>query len=199
MISAVQQNSPNFGAGYHVYFYTTKGERIVSDKNMKKCLHYMEAHLNGSKRVKVRNMDLVDTFKFGKKNSNGEYTGGDKDYFNIPIIRSVIDNTKDKVQGFINIVTGSDVRIVEKKYGKEIGKSKHTSLKRTGSTKSFETNHAVNNYITNAPEYAESKAVYKNGERQAFGIAFEPKYNKKGEVVGFEYHHSGFFDESKIK
>lgn len=201
MNTTINSSSTNFGAGYHVYFYTDKGERIISDANMKKCLHYMEAHLNGSKRVKSRNQDLVDTFRFGKKVS-GEYTGGDKDYYNISRIRSVIDKTKDKVQGFINIVTGSDVKIVEEKYGKDIGKAKSVSLKRAGTTNTFETKTAVNKYIDNAPDYAETKAVYKNGERQAFGIAFTPVYYSKGahkgEVKEFVYHHSGFFDESKV-
>ena len=192
-------NSPTFKAGYHVYFYTTDGKRIVSDENMKKCLHYMEAHLNGSKRVKVRNQDLVDTFKFGQKDANGKYTGGDRDYYNIPKIRAVIDNTKDKIQGFINIASGEHVNIVNKKYGKPIGKAKHVSLKRAGTTQTFETKDAVSRYVDNAPAYAESKAVYKNGERQAFGIAFTPIYSKKGNLKGFEYHHSGFFNESAVK
>ena len=115
---------------------------------------------------------------------SGEYTGGDKDYYNISKIRSVIDKTKDKVQGFINIVTGSDVKIVEEKYGKDIGKAKSVSLKRAGTTNTFETKTAVNKYIDNAPDYAEAKAVYKNGERQAFGIAFTPVYYSKGAHKG---------------
>lgn len=191
-------NSTNFGAGYHVYFYTKDGKRIVSDENMKKCIHYMEAHLNGSRRVKVRNTELVDTFKFGKKLANGTYSGGDKDYFNIPRIRSVIDKTKDKVQGFINIVTGKDAEHVSNTYGKPIGKNKHIGLKRAGTTQTFETKDAVDRYIEKAPDYAESKAVYKNGERQAFGIAFTPVYNKKGNLKSFEYHHCGFFNESAV-
>ena len=60
-------NAPNFGASYHTYFYTTDGRRIVSEQNMKKCLHYVESHLNGSKRVKNYNHDLIDTMKFGQK------------------------------------------------------------------------------------------------------------------------------------
>ena len=159
----------------------------------------MEAHLNNSKRVKVKNQDLIDTFKFGQKDKNGNYTGGDKDYYYVPKIRSVIDNTKDKIQGFMNIVTGKDVKIVEDRYGKNIGKSKRTGLLRAGTTNTFETNHAVKQYVQNAPEYAESQAVFKDGKRMAFGIAFEPQYKKNGEIKGFTYHHSGFFDEANVK
>ena len=195
-----QSNSINFGAGYHVYFYTTDGKRIVSDANMKKCIHYMEAHLNGSKRVKTPNTDLIDTFKFGQVDkSTGKRIGGDYDYWNISKIRTVIDNTKDKVQGFMNIVTGKDVNVVNERYGKAIGKAKNVSIRRAGTTATFETRDAVGRYVENAPQYAEKKAVYKDGERRAFGIAFTPIYNKKGNLKGFEYHHSGFFNESAVE
>ena len=203
MLSAVNNNTPNFKAGYHIYFYTNDGKRIVSDANMKKCLHYMEAHLNGSKRVKEPNLDLIRNFALGQKKADGIRTGGDKDYFDCQRIRSVIDKTKDKIQGFINIVTGKDALAVDDMYGKAIGLSKGEGLKRAGTTRTFESGDAISRYIDKAPEYAESKAVYKNGERQAFGIAFTPIYYTKGkhlgEVKGFEYHHSGFFNESAVK
>lgn len=192
-------NKTNFGAGYHVYFYTNDGKRIVSDKYMKKCIHYMEAHLNNSKRVKVRNQELVDNFRYGQMLPTGKRKGGDYDYWNIGRIRTVIDKTKDKVQGFINIVTGKDVDIVNERYGKDIGRSKRISKLRTGKTDSFETSYSVGKYINKAPDYAESKAVYKNGERQAFGICFTPIYKRNGELKSFEYHHSGFFDEKLVK
>ena len=201
MNSAVNNNSTSFGAGYHLYFYTTDGKRIVSDENMKKCLHYVEAHLNGAKRVQgKRNKDLIDTVCFGQVGKDGKRIGGDKDYLEIPVIRAVIDKTKDKVQGFINIVTGYDAKEVSNVYGKAIGKAKHVSKKRTGSTNSFETSYSVKRYINKAPDYAESKAVYKDGKRMALGVAFTPIYTKKShKLKGFEYHHAGFFDESLVK
>ena len=203
MLSAVNNNTPNFKAGYHVYFYTHDGKRIVSDANMKKCLHYMEAHLNGSQRVKEPNFDLIRNFAFGKKLPDGRRAGGDNDYLDYRRIRSVIDKTKNKIQGFINIVTGRDAEAVDNMYGKQIGISKSEGLRRAGTTRTFESSDAVGRYIDRAPEYAESRAVYKNGERQAFGIAFTPVYYTKGkhagEVKGFEYHHSGFSNESAVK
>ena len=77
----IQGNQQNFNGSYRMYFYTPDGKRIVSDENMKKCLHYVEAHLNNSKRVKERNMDLVDTFQFGQRSQDGRRIGGDKDYY----------------------------------------------------------------------------------------------------------------------
>ena len=200
MLTSVNNNSTNFGAGYHMYFFTPDGKRIVSDENMKKCLHYVEAHLNSAKRVQgKRNMDLVDTVRFGQVGKDGQRIGGDRDYYDNNKIRAVIDKTKDKVQGFINVVTGNDVNVVNQRYGKPIGRAKHVSIKRTGTTKSFETSHAVNRYIDNAPDYAESRAVFRDGKRVAFGVIFEPVLNKKGEVKRFEYKRAGFFDEAKVQ
>ena len=151
MLSAVNNNTPNFKAGYHIYFYTNDGKRIVSDANMKKCLHYMEAHLNGSKRVKEPNLDLIRNFALGQKKADGIRTGGDKDYFDCQRIRSVIDKTKDKIQGFINIVTGKDALAVDDMYGKAIGLSKGEGLKRAGTTRTFESGDAISRYIDKAP------------------------------------------------
>ena len=202
MISSIHNNNqPTFKAGYHVYFFTNDGKRIVSDKNMRMCLHYMEAHLNGSQNVKVKNQDLIDTFKFGKKLPDGTYTGGDKDYFNVPKIRSVIDNTEEKSQGFINIVTGSDVEKVNE-ICKPIGISKGEGLRRAGTTQTFETKYAVSRYKETAPHYAESRAVYIDGGRRSFAIFFTPTYYTKGkhagELKGFEYNRCCFFRERPI-
>ncbi|MCR5266617.1 MAG: hypothetical protein K6E29_08525 [Cyanobacteria bacterium RUI128] len=193
-------NSTNFKANYHMYFFTPEGKRIVSDENMKKCLHYVEAHLNNAKRVQgKRNMDLVDTFRFGQLGKDGQRIGGDTDYYYNNKIRTVIDNTVGKIQGFMNIVSGGDVDVIAKKFGERIGTAKSESLRRTGSTKSFEASHAVSRYVDSAPAYAESRAVFRNGKRVAFGVIFEPVYNKKGEVKKFEYKRAGFFDEAKVK
>ena len=200
MIQSVSSHntSPSFGAGYHMYFYSTDGKRIVSEQNMKKCLHYVEAHLNGSKRVKEPNMDLINNMKFGQIVPPGKRFGGDKDYFNIPKIRAVFDKAKTKYEGFINVVTGKDVEVVNNTYGKPIGKAKSMSKLKTGSTSSFETQDAIMRYAKNAPEYAEKQAVYRDGKRMAFGVCFEPQYKKNGELKGFTYHHSGFFPEDKV-
>jgi len=190
----------SFGSGVHVYFYTSDGKRIVSDANMKKCIHYMEAHLNNSKRVKVKNQDLIDTYKFGQVDkATGERIGGDKDYYNISHIRTVLDNTKDKVEGFIKIVSGKDSVLVSEEYGKGIGRAKGLSKKRIGRTDSFETSHAVKQYISKAPEHAEKNPVMRDGERQAFGIIINPtKVDNDGIIQKFDYVRSGYFPESRV-
>lgn len=194
--SAVSSNNTSFKGAYHTYFFTTDGRRIVSDENMKKCLHYVEAHLNNSKRVKEHNKELIETMKFGNKLPDGSYSGGDYDYYNIPKIRAVFDSSKKRYQGFVSIITGHDVDIFNNKFGKPIGKAKRVSRERTGSMySSFETCEALKQYNRMSTDYVDSHAVYKDGKRQAFGVYFTPVYNKKGNLKGFEYNRSGFFDE----
>lgn len=192
-------SNPNFGSGVHVYFYTKDGKRILSDKNMKKCIHYMEAHLNNSKRVKVKNQDLIDTFMFGQKDKTGKRIGGDRDYYYNKHIRTVLDNTKGKIQGFINIATGNDSKFITEHFGKPIGRAKGLSRRRSNSVDSFETAVAVKNYIENAPKRAELNPILRNGKRQAFGIIIDPiKVNRHGEIKMFNYIRSGYFDEEIV-
>lgn len=190
----IQGNQQNFNGSYRMYFYTPDGKRIVSDENMKKCLHYVEAHLNNSKRVKQRNMDLVDTFRLGQKNVTGQRIGGDRDYCYNPRIRAVFKRIKERTEGFIRIVTGKDADFVDENFGKAIGKAKRQGLERTGSTKTFETSYATNRYYDNAVDFAERR----NSGEKAFGVAFTPIYKKNGDLKGFEYHHAGYFNEAKV-
>lgn len=176
-----------------MYFYTPDGKRIVSDENMKKCLHYVEAHLNNSKRVKQRNMDLVDTFRSGQV-INNRRIGGDVDYAYNPRIRAVFKRIKERTDGFVRIVTGKDADFVDENFGKAIGVAKREGLERAGSTRTFETSYAVGRYYDRAVEFANRK---NSGER-AFGVAFTPIYKKNGDIKGFEYHHAGYFNEAKI-
>lgn len=191
----IQSNQQNFSGSYRMYFYTSDGKRIVSDDNMKKCLHYVEAHLNNSKRIKERNMDLVDTFTGGQVNKQtGRRVGGDVDYYHNPKIRAVFKRLQERKDGFVRILTGKDVDVVNDNYGKAIGIAKREGLERAGSTKTFESSYAANKYYDNATDYADR---INTGDR-AFGVAFTPIYKKNGDLKGFEYHHSGYFNESTV-
>ena len=83
--------------------------------------------------------------------------------------------------------------------GKEIGKAKRFSKEVTGSTRSFETKYATDLYNLRGSNLVKNNGIYKNGERQAFGICFEPVLNKKGELKDFKYVRSAWFNESKVK
>ena len=186
----ISGDNQSFNGSYKMYFYTNDGKRIVSDENMQKCLHYVEAHLNNSKRVKNRNMDLVDTFKYGQVDKTGNRVGGDVDYFNIPRIRAVYKRIKNNCEGFIRVVTGKDAKLIDEKYGKAIGKAKQESIEKTGRPNSFETLQVINNYYKKSLELADKKCT-----DRVFGVAFTPKYKKNGEIKGFDYFKSGFFKE----
>lgn len=191
----IQGNQQNFNGSYRMYFYTPDGKRIVSDENMKKCLHYVQAHLNNSKRVKQRNMDLVDTFRAGQRDVTGRRIGGDVDYAYNPRIRAVFKRIKERTEGFVRIVTGKDADYVDENFGKAIGIAKREGLDRIGSTRTFESSYAANRYFDGAVGFAERR----NTGEKAFGVAFTPIYKKNGELKGFEYHHAGYFNEAKVR
>lgn len=182
-------STTNFGAATHVYFYTTDGKRIVSDENIRKCQGYLVRQLNRAKNLKEVNNELIDTFKYDSKRNIG-----DADYVAMPVVRSVYEHAKERMKGFVNLITGKDTEYVNE-LGKEIGIAKRTAKERTGNTKSFETSYFVDRYNKNAPEFADKKGIYKDGKRQAFGIIFEPQYKKNGELKGFKYNRCGYFDE----
>ena len=186
-------NNVHFGSATHVYFFTSEGQRILSDKNMRTCERYLVRQLNGAKNLKSRNQELVDTFKYDKKREIGDY-----DYYCYPKVRSVYEVAKERAKGYVNIITGKHTQDVDK-WGKEIGKAKKISIERSGSKKSFETSEAVRVYNQKAPQFADDHGIYKDGKRQAFGVIFDTKYNKKGELKGFEYNRSGYFDEDFLK
>ncbi|MGN1153159.1 MAG: hypothetical protein ACI4S3_03950 [Candidatus Gastranaerophilaceae bacterium] len=185
-------NTTNFGSATHVYFFTKEGRRIVSDKNVRTCTRYLVRQLNGAKNLKSRNTNLVDTFTYDAKQQVG-----DTDYRNLPKVRSVYEYINNKFTGYINIITGKDVKTVDK-FGSEIGKAKHIAKERTGSTKSFETTYSIDKYNRNSTKLAQETGIYKDGKRQAFAVVFDPTFKKNGDHKGFEYVRSFYFDESKL-
>ena len=178
-------NSPNFGASYPVYFWATNGKRIISNEYMSKCLHILEKHLNPSKRAAkgkfVRNQEIIDIF-----------TKNDEDYKKNPIIR-LVPNKTGRQQGFLTIVTGDDVNKIGKEYGSKIGRNKKASIEELGHTGSFEVGQSVEKYKISSPEDAEKVARFDAAGNKIYVWAyFEPIYKKNGEVKKFEFSSVGF-------
>ena len=186
-------HSPSFKSTTRIYFYTNDGKRILSDSNVRKCERYVVRQLNGAKNLKEKNIDLINTFKFDTNKNVG-----DKNYFYHPVVRSFYNKLKGQAQGFVNLFSGNDVNKIDS-LGKEIGKSKKMSKEIIGSTKSFETSYAIDRYYTNASKLVDSNGIYKDENRQAFGVIFEPKYKKDGTLKEFKYVRSGYFDENKVR
>ncbi len=189
---SARRDNVNFGSAVRAYFFTPDGKRIITDKNIRKCQRYVIRQLNNAKNLKSKNQELVDTFRFDKRQGTENY-----DYSRVPKVRSVYEYAIERAKGFVNIICGKDTERVDA-LGKEIGKAKHISLVRTGSKKSFETSYTARQYHRRAPEIADEIGIYKDGKRQAFGVVFDPKYKKNGELKGFEYNRCGYFDEESL-
>ncbi len=191
----VNNRFPNksFGSATNVYFYTTDGKRILSDENIRKCERYVLKHINYANKPKERNINLVSTLEYDRK-ANVR----DIDYSFMHVARSFYKFVKSQSAGFVTLITGNDVNIVNQE-AKKIGKAKHIAKDITGGTQSFETSYSTGLYLSAAEKISERRGIYRNGARQAFGVLFNPILNKNGKLKKFEYVRSGYFDESKVK
>jgi len=191
----INNRFPNktFGSATNVYFYTTDGKRILSDENIRKCERYLIKHVNYANNTPKRNIDLVHTLERDNKANVS-----DIDYSIMHVARSFYKFVKSQSAGFVTLITGNDVDVVNQE-AKKIGKAKHLAKNLTGGTQSFETSYSANLYNLAAEKVAEKRGIYRSGGRQAFGILFNPILNKNGQLKKFEYVRSGYFDESKVK
>lgn len=187
-----RHSNNSFGSATNVYFYTTEGKRILNDDNIRKCERYVVRNLNCSNNIKNRNYDLVRTFETDRKHGVQ-----DVDYLFNHVARSFYSFVKNKSAGFVTLLSGKDARDVSE-VAKGIGISKSIAKDITGQTKSFETSYNSKLYRLAAEDAMLNNGVYKNGERQAFGVQFKPVYKRNGELKKFEYVRSGYFDETKI-
>lgn len=214
----------SFGAAYRVHFRTSNNEPILSVQNMEKCLHYLEAHLNRSKRITksknlTLNQDLIDTF-CGKPLPDGTLRYGDADYRKLPIIRRVPTNT-EKNPGYMTIVTGEDAVYVDEYYGAPIGRAKRENNRILGNGRtSFELKEARKDYKEIASRDADRwLAMFYDGvnvrkgddfytlpsdiERIYIDAVFDPVYytkgKSKGKLKGFEFKSLGFFRKPEPK
>lgn len=177
----------NFKSASHVYFYTSDGKRILDDKNVRKCERYLVNQLNNATKLNKVNENLFDTFK-----------KGDKDYQKYSIARSFYEYSKNKAKNIVAIITGNHVTAINY-YAKKIGQAKKASGYRKGTLNSYETIQAVKKYNEESTKILNENGIYKDGKRQAFGVIFEPKYQKDGELKELKYVRSAWFDENKVK
>ncbi|MCD7879791.1 MAG: hypothetical protein LUG16_07660 [Candidatus Gastranaerophilales bacterium] len=155
--------------------------RIVKNQNIRKCQRFVVSNLNST----------------AKNNKNEEfinyYRKHDPDYRRVPAVRSVYDENKPVVY----LVTGSDVDRVDL-MGKEIGKAKRESIDKLGHSKSFEARSAVSNYFNGVKDFLKNSCTRlksANNENLSLKVYFEPKYNKKNELVKFNYMGAEFTED----
>ncbi len=153
-----------------------KFSRVIRHENLRKCQSFVVRNLNGTAKNQ-RNQEFIDYYK--------KY---DSDYRNIPYVTSVYDETKDK-DPVIYMITGKDVDTA-KQLAKPVGRAKGDSVTKLGHSKSFEARLESNYYFNNIKAFIKRQCRrLKTSDNQnlTLNVFFNPIYNKKQELKGFEY------------
>lgn len=160
---------------------TNKYVPVTKEENIRKCQSFVVRNLNGTAK-NMKNDKFVEFYK-----------SFDSDYAKVPKVRSVYD--KDYPQVFM--VTGRDVDFVDE-MAKPVGKAKGDAMDRLGHSKSFEAANATRSYFREVKDFLKYRCPrLKNDEGQKLSLRlyFDPKYNKKGDLKGFDFVNAGFTAE----
>ncbi len=160
---------------------TNRYSRVVQDKNIRKCQSFIVRNLNGTAK-NMKDEDFVDF-----------YRAYDRDYAINPLVRSVYDKDRPVVY----LVTGKDVNYVDK-LAKPIGIAKGEAMDRYGSSKSFESISESNTFFRKVKEFFKNKCQRlksDDGQNLSLKVYFDPKYNKKNNLVGFNFVNARFVNE----
>ncbi len=185
----MQINPLSFKGYVPVKFYARnpkdgKYSRVIKHENLRKCQGFVVRNLNGTAKSN-RNEEFVNF-----------YRKQDKDYRYCPAVMSMYDEDRGR-DPIVYMITGSDVDIA-KQMAKPVGIAKGESLDRLGTTKSFEAKYEAQNYTQNIKRFlARNCKRLKNtkGQNLTLRVFFNPKYNKKNELKGFDFVHSEFIVE----
>ncbi len=181
-------NSPSFKSYIPVTYYAKCSDnqhyrRVTDERYIRLCQSFVIRNLNNTAK-NMRNQNFIDF-----------YAGQDKAYKSVPAARSIYD----KNNATVYLVTGKDVDEINK-IAKPIGAAKSASLEKTGSSKSFEASVLAKSYFTNALMFLKnscSRVKSSDGTPLSLRVYFYPKYNKKGEVKGFDFSNARFVRELK--
>ena len=179
-------SSPNFKGYIPIKYYAKDSERgvyrpIATKEYLRKCNNFVVRNLNGTAQ-KAKCDEFVDEFK-----------KHDPDYVRISAVKSVYDKEKP----IVHLVTGRDIDVLNN-MGKNIGIAKHQSINALGHSHSFEAKVTANKYYNDAKSFIQRncrRLKSENGKNLSLRVFFDPKYKKNGEVKGFEYLGSQFYEE----
>jgi len=160
---------------------TNRYSRVVRDENIRKCQSFIVRNLNGTAK-NMKDEGFVDFYK-----------SYDRDYVNNPSVRSVYDKNRPVVY----LVTGEDVNYVDK-LAKPIGIAKGEAMDRYGSSKSFESASASNSFFRSVKAFFNNECQRlksNDGQNLSLKVYFDPKYNKKNKLVGFNFVNARFVNE----
>ncbi len=160
---------------------TGKYSPVVKNENIKKCNSFVVRNLNGTLK-KNKNEDFVDFFR-----------SHDSDYRRLPVVHSVYDQNAPVVY----LITGKDADTV-REMAKPIGRAKGEALDKTGCSKSFEVSNASNDFFRNVKAFMKNgcrRLKSEEGDNLSLRVYFDPKYNKKNNLTGFDFVNARFLTE----
>lgn len=186
MIKGVQQVS--FRGYIPVHYYAKNPENgkyvpVIKDENIKKCQSFVVRNLNGTAK-NMRNDEFVNF-----------YRSYDSDYRKNPQVHSVYDRDNPVVY----MVSGDDVDVV-KEFAKPIGRAKGEAIDKLGHSKSFEAKAASKDFFRNVKYFLKTKCrrlKSKDNKNLSLRVYFDPKYNRKDNLVGFDFVNARFIEEEK--
>ena len=184
MIKSVQQVS--FRGYVPVHYYAKNPENgkyvpVIKNENIRKCQSFIVRNLNGTAK-NMRNDEFVHF-----------YRGYDADYRKNPQVHSVYD----KDSPVVYMVTGDDVNVV-KELAKPIGIAKGEAIEKLGHSKSFEAKVASKDFFRNVKYFLNSRCrrlKSQDNKNLSLNVYFNPKYNRKNNLVGFDFVNARFVKE----
>ena len=153
---------------------------IIKRENIKKCNGFVVRNLNRTAKSN-RNPSFVN-----------QYKSQDRDYRSLPVVKSIYDDETPTVF----LVTGKDVDEINK-LAKPVGIAKREAMGAIGNSHSFESKKAAKDYFKNAKNFIFKHCNrIKNNEGKALTmqVYFNPVYNKKQELKGFDYIKTSFVE-----
>ena len=186
MIKSVQQISFRSYIPIHYYAKNPKTDKyvpVIRNENIKKCHSFVVRNLNGT----AKNMKNDEFVAF--------YRNYDYDYRRTPKVHSVYDRDNP----IVYLISGQDVDTV-RELAKPIGKAKSEAVDRLGHSKSFEAQIASNDFFRNVKHFLRTscrRLKSKDNKNLSLNVFFDPKYNKKNKLVGFNYVGASFTEDKK--
>ena len=154
---------------------------VIKRENIKKCNGFVVRNLNRTAKNN-RNQNFVN-----------QYKNQDRDYRSLPVVKSIYDDETPTVF----LVTGKDVDEVNN-LAKPVGIAKRESIDAIGNSHSFESKNAAKNYFRNAKNFLFrycNRVKNEDGKPLTMQVFFNPVYNKRQELKGFDYVKTSFVQD----
>ena len=184
-----QQPQVNFKSAFPVVYWVKnqggKYDPAVTPELSKKLQRKLVNALN--KRIPNKNINRESVISKIKRH----IACVDPDYRYNNKVRSFFAKQKENPvpEEFAYLITGKDVDIFEKNFGKDIGKTKHRARNVLGTTSSAETMESVHRYYVSGLNFIRHQLSHifgDDGTPLALHVKYDPIRNKKNEIKDYE-------------